>query len=188
MLLRELQDLQMWLLNRESKLSLIFTLCGNRKILASVVGITYHSVDMSERKPFNENVANLEDFIDFVKEKEYECKKTKKIKRQLERRGYKLYTKNLIGNEDYAYMKTTRYADGELKYIISHGFYDWEDDEGALENYGYTPTIVLGAAGSERIDVVLTEPEFSVEECEEIAEKLAEFFKPYFDKYIRNDR
>lgn len=31
---------------------------------------------MSERKPFNENVANLEDFIDFVKEKEYECKKS----------------------------------------------------------------------------------------------------------------
>ena len=111
------------------------------------------------------------------------AKKANQIKRQLERRGYKLYTKNLIDNEDYAYMKTTRGADGELKYIISHGFYDWEDDEGALENYGYTPTIVLGAAGSERIDVAITEPEFSVEECEEIAEKLAEFFKPYFEKY-----
>ena len=112
-----------------------------------------------------------------------EKEKVKQIKRQLESRGYKLYTKNLIGNEDYAYMKTTRDADGELKYIISHGFYDWEDDEGALENYGYTPTIVLGDAGSERIDVVITEPEFSVKECEEIAEKLSEFFKPYFDKY-----
>lgn len=76
MLLRELQDLQMWLLNRESKLSLIFTLCGNRKILASVVGIIYRSVTVSERKPFNENVANLEDFIGFVKEKEYECRKS----------------------------------------------------------------------------------------------------------------
>ena len=117
-----------------------------------------------------------------------EKEKVNQIKRQLERRWYKRYTKNLIGNEDYAYMRTVRDADGELKYIISHGFYDWEDDEGALENYGYTPTIVLGAAGRERIDVVLTEPEFSVEECEEIAEKLAEFFKPYFDKYIRNDR
>ena len=112
-----------------------------------------------------------------------ETEKVKQIIRQLERRWYKRYTKNLIGNEDYAYMKTTRNADGELKYIISHGFYDWRDDEGALENYGYTPTIVLGAAGSERIDVVLTEPEFSVDECEEIAEKLSEFFKPYFDKY-----
>lgn len=112
-----------------------------------------------------------------------EKEKVKQIKRQLESRGYKLYTKNHIGNEDYAYMKTTRYADGELKYIISHGFYDWEDDEGALENYGYTPTIVLGAAGSERIDVVITEPEFSVKECEDIAEKLSEFFKPYFEKY-----
>ena len=110
-------------------------------------------------------------------------KKVKQIEHQLERRGYKRYTNNLVGNEDYAYMKTTRNSDGELKYIISHGFYDWEDDEGALENYGYTPTIVLGAAGGERIDVVLTEPEFSVAECEEIAEKLAEFFKPYFKKY-----
>ena len=112
-----------------------------------------------------------------------DAKKLKQIIRQLESRGYKLYTKNLIGNEDYAYMRTVRDADGELKYIISHGFYDWEDNEGALENYGYTPTIVLGAAGSERIDVVITEPEFSVSECEEIAEKLAEFFKPYFEKY-----
>ena len=110
-------------------------------------------------------------------------KKVNQIKRQLERRGYKRYTKNLIGNEDYAYMKTTRDADGELKYIISHGFYDLGDYEGALGNYGYTPTIVLGAAGSERIDVVLTEPEFSVSECEEIAEKLTEFFNTYFEKY-----
>ena len=119
--------------------------------------------------------------------KTMDAEKVKQIERQLERRGYKRYTKNLIGSEDYAYMRTVRDADGELKYIISHGFYDWEDNEGSLENYGYTPTIVLGAAGSDRIDVVLTEPEFSVSECEEIAEKLAEFFKPYFDKYkIRN--
>ena len=111
------------------------------------------------------------------------AKKVKQIILQLERRGYKLYTKNLIGSEDYAYMRTVRDADGELKYIISHGFYDFGDYEGALENYGYTPTIVLGAAGSDRIDVVLTRPKFSVAECEEIAEKLAEFFKPYFEKY-----
>lgn len=116
-----------------------------------------------------------------------DAEKVKQIKHQLESRGYKRYTKNLIGNEDYAYMRTVRNADGELKYIISHGFYDFSDYEGALENYGYTPTIVLGDAGSERIDVVITEPEFSVEDCEEIAEKLAEFFKPYFEKYkIRN--
>ena len=111
------------------------------------------------------------------------AKKTKQIERQLERRGYKRYTQNLVGNEDYAYMKTTRNSDGELKYIISHGFYDFGDYEGALENYGYTPTIVLGASGSERIDVAITEPKFSVDECEEIGEKLSEFFKPYFDKY-----
>ena len=112
-----------------------------------------------------------------------ETEKVKQIELQLERRGYKRYTKNLIGSEDYAYMRTVRNSDGELKYIISHGFYDWEDDEGSLENYGYTPTIVLGAAGSDRIDVTLTQPKLSVEECEEIAEKLAEFFNPYFDKY-----
>ena len=115
------------------------------------------------------------------------AEKVKQIERKLERRGYKRYTKNLIGMEDYAYMRTVRNSDGELKYIISHGFYDWRDEVGVVEDYGYTTTIVLGAAGSERIDVVLTEPEFSVEECEEIADKLAEFFKPYFEKYkIRN--
>ena len=112
-----------------------------------------------------------------------DTKKVNQIEHQLEMRGYKRYTNNLIGSEDYAYMRTVRDSDGELKYIISHGFYDWEDYEGALENYGYTPTIVLGDAGSERIDVAITEPEFSVEEFEEIADKLAEFFKPYFDKY-----
>ena len=115
------------------------------------------------------------------------AEKVKQIERQLESRWYKRYTKNLIGSEDYAYMRTVRDADGELKYIISHGFYDLGDYEGALENYGYTTTIVLGAAGSERIDVVITEPEFSVSECEEIAEKLAEFFKPYFEKYRENN-
>ena len=144
---------------------------------------------------FNYEHLNLwtEKFCGFFKKsnnsktKTMNAEKVKQIERQLERRGYKRYTKNLIGNEDYAYMRTVRDADGELKYMISHGFYDWEDYHGALENYGYTPTIVLGDAVSQRIDVVITEPEFSVEECEEIAEKLAEFFKPYFDKYkIRN--
>ena len=114
------------------------------------------------------------------------AEKVKQIKRQLERQGYKLYTRNLIGMEDYAYMRTVRDADGELKYIISHGFYDWRDEVGVVEDYGYSITIVLGNT-DERIDVTLTEPKFSVEECEEIAEKLSEFFKPYFEKYkIRN--
>ena len=110
------------------------------------------------------------------------AEKVKQIERQLERRGYKLYTKNLIGNEDYAYMKTRRNSDGELKYIISHGFYDWRDEVGVVEDYGYSITIVLGNT-DERVDVTLTQPKFSVAECEEIAEKLAEFFKPYFEKY-----
>ena len=111
-----------------------------------------------------------------------ETEKVKQIERQLERQGYKRYTKNLIGNEDYAYMRTVRDTDGELKYIISHGFYDWSDEVGVLEDYGYSATIVLGNT-DERVDVTLTHPKFSVEECEEIAEKLAEFFKPYFEKY-----
>ena len=110
------------------------------------------------------------------------AEKVKQIIRQLERIWYKLYTKNLIGNEDYAYMKTRRNSDGELKYIISHGFYDWRDEVGVVEDYGYSITIVLWNT-DERIDVTLTQPKFSVSECEEIAEKLAEFFKPYFDKY-----
>lgn len=112
-----------------------------------------------------------------------ETKKVNQIKRQLERRGYKLHTKNLIGREDYAYMRTVRDADGELKYIISHGFYDWRDEVGVLEDYGYSITIVLGNTTDERVDVTLTQPKFSVKECEEIADKLADFFKPYFDKY-----
>lgn len=111
-----------------------------------------------------------------------ETKKVNQIKRQLERRGYKLHTKNLISREDYAYMRTVRDADGELKYIISHGFYDWRDEVGVLEDYGYSITIVLGNT-DERVDVTLNKPKFSVKECDEIADKLAEFFKPYFEKY-----
>ena len=111
-----------------------------------------------------------------------ETEKANQIKSQLERRGYKLHTKNLIGKEDFAYMRTVRYANGELKNIISHGFYDWRDEVGVLEDYGYSITIVLGNT-DERVDVTLTQPKFSVAECEEIADKLAEFFKPYFEKY-----
>ena len=76
MLLRELHDLQMWLMNRDSKSSLILRINGNRKIFASVVGIIYRSVNVYERRTFNENVANLKDFIGFVKEKEYEFRKS----------------------------------------------------------------------------------------------------------------
>lgn len=108
--------------------------------------------------------------------------KANQIKRQLERRWYKRYTKNLIGREDYAYMRTVRDADGELKYIISHGFYDWRGEYGVLKDYGYSITIVLGNT-DERVDVTLNKPKFSVKECDEIADKLAEFFKPYFEKY-----
>ena len=40
----------------------------------------------------------------------------------------------------------------------------------------------------EPIDVTFTRPKFSVKECEEIAEKLTEFFKPYFEKYKINNK
>ena len=77
MLLRDLQDLQMWLLNSGRRnFSFIIKLCGNFKIFASVVGLAYRSVNLYNRRPFNENVANLKDFIDFVKEKVYECRKS----------------------------------------------------------------------------------------------------------------
>ena len=74
--LRELQDLQMWLLNSGRNFPFFIKLCGNFKIFASVVGFAYRSVNLYNRKPFNENVANLKDFIYFVKEKEYECRKS----------------------------------------------------------------------------------------------------------------
>ena len=76
MLLRELQDLQMWLLNSGRKFSLIIRLYGNIRIYASVVGLTYSAVNLSNRNPFNKNVDNLYDFIDYVKRAEYECRKS----------------------------------------------------------------------------------------------------------------
>ena len=112
-----------------------------------------------------------------------DAKKVNQIKRMLERCGYNRYTVNLIGNEDFAYIKTTRDADGKVKYSISHGFYEWRAEDGVTYDYIYTPKIVLRAAGAVRVEVEFTHPKFSVAECEEIADKLAEFFKPYFEKY-----
>lgn len=77
MLLRELHDLQMWLLNSGCKFSLIIRLYGNIRIYASIVGLTYSAVNLSNRNPFNKNVENLYDFIDYVKRAEYECRKSK---------------------------------------------------------------------------------------------------------------
>ena len=71
--LRELQDLQIWLLNSGRKFSLIIRLYGNIRIYASVVGLTYRGVNLSNMKPFNDNVANLKDFIDFVKSLNSTC-------------------------------------------------------------------------------------------------------------------
>ena len=76
MLLQELHDLQIWLLNSWRKFSLIIRLYGNIRIYASVVGLTYSAVNLSNRNPFNKNVDNLYDFIDYVKRAEYECRKS----------------------------------------------------------------------------------------------------------------
>lgn len=80
-LLRELQDLQMWLLNIGSKLTLAVVFGGEHffSIIARLItdrDLAYRAVGVSERKPFNENVANLEDFMDYVKEKEYARRKS----------------------------------------------------------------------------------------------------------------
>ena len=76
MLLKELHDLQIWLLNSGRKFSLIIRLYGNIRIYASVVGLTYSAVNLSNMDPFNKNVDNLYDFIDYIKRAEYECRKS----------------------------------------------------------------------------------------------------------------
>lgn len=83
MLLRELHDLQMWLLKRGSKLTLAVVFGGEHffSIIARLItdrDLAYRAVDVSERKPFSENFSNLKDFIDYVyvKEKEYARKKS----------------------------------------------------------------------------------------------------------------
>ena len=75
MLLRELQDFQMLLMNSGRKFSLMIRLYGNIRIYASVVGLTYGAVNLYNRNPFNKNVDNLYDFIDYVKRAEYGCRK-----------------------------------------------------------------------------------------------------------------
>lgn len=81
LLMRKLQDLQMWLLNRGSKLTLAVVFGGEHffSIIARLItdrDLAYRAVDVSERKPFNENVANLEDFMDYVTKLEYARKKS----------------------------------------------------------------------------------------------------------------
>lgn len=81
LLLRELHDLQMWLLKRGSKLTLAVVFGGEHffSIIARLItdrDLAYRAVDVSERKPFNENVANLEDFMDYVTKLEYEYRKS----------------------------------------------------------------------------------------------------------------
>ena len=56
--------------------------------------------------------------------------------------------------------------------------------EAEVYEQGYCDGVSDGYNGA--VDVLTPyeqQPKFSVSECEEIAEKLAEFFKPYFEKY-----
>lgn len=83
MLLRELQDLQMWLLKigSESVFAVVF---GGSYFFSVTARVTcdrhliYRTVDVVAKKPFSENFSNLKDFIDYVyvKEKEYARKKS----------------------------------------------------------------------------------------------------------------
>lgn len=79
--LRKLQDLQMWLLNRGSELTLAVVFGGEHffSIIARLItdrDLAYRAVDVSERRPFNENVANLEDFMNYVTKLENGRKKS----------------------------------------------------------------------------------------------------------------
>ena len=81
LLLRKLQDLQMWLLKigSESVFAVVFGGSYFFSVTARVTcdrRLVYRTVDVVAKKPFNENVANLEDFMDYVKKKEYEYKKS----------------------------------------------------------------------------------------------------------------
>ena len=81
MLLRELQDLQMWLLKigSESVFAVVFGGSYFFSVTARVTcdrRLVYRTIDVVAKKPFSENFSNLKDFIDYVKKKEYECKKS----------------------------------------------------------------------------------------------------------------
>ena len=80
LLLRKLQD-QMWLLKigSESVFAVVFGGSYFFSVTARVTcdrRLVYRTVDVVAKKPFNENVANLEDFMDDVKKKEYARKKS----------------------------------------------------------------------------------------------------------------
>lgn len=82
MLLRELQDLQMWLLNRGSELvfGVVFSGCYFYSVTASFTcdkRLICRTVDVVKKKPFNENLSNLEDFMNYVTNVEYESEKSK---------------------------------------------------------------------------------------------------------------
>ena len=71
----------MWLLKigSESVFAVVF---GGSYFFSVTARVTcdrhliYRTVDVVAKKSYNENAANLDDFIDYVKKKEYECKKS----------------------------------------------------------------------------------------------------------------
>lgn len=81
LLMRKLQDLQMWLLKigSESVFAVVFDGSYFFSVTARVTcdrRLVYRTIDVVAKKPFSENFSNLKDFIDYVKKKEYECKKS----------------------------------------------------------------------------------------------------------------
>lgn len=81
MLLRELQDLQMWLLKigSESVFAVVFGGCYFFSVTARVTcdrHLVCRTVDVVAKKSYNENLSNLKDFMDYVTKLEYARKKS----------------------------------------------------------------------------------------------------------------
>lgn len=81
LLLRKLQDLQMWLLKigSESVFAVVFGGSYFFSVTARVTcdrRLVYRTVDVVAKKSYNENLSNLKDFIDYVTKLEYERRKS----------------------------------------------------------------------------------------------------------------
>lgn len=81
MLLRELQDLQMWLMKIGSES--VFAVVFDGSYLFSVTArvacdrrLVCRTVDVVAKNSYSENLSNLKDFIDYVTKLEYERRKS----------------------------------------------------------------------------------------------------------------
>lgn len=76
LLMRKLQDLQMWLLKigSESVFAVVFGGSYFFSVTARVTcdrRLVYRTVDVVAKKSYNENLSNLKDFMDYVTRLEY---------------------------------------------------------------------------------------------------------------------